>query len=103
MAKATKTWKIGEYSTNGIITVTVNKNIVTVINKEWDYSAGCSRKSNQSNARVLDEHEFDCSFSSAKREISNRLHSYTTSYWADIIEKWIRTKVTIPKESWFGW
>ena len=41
---STKTWKLGENSKGGVITVTTTKKSVLIQAKEWDYSQGSSRK-----------------------------------------------------------
>ena len=48
---ATKTFKIGEYCKGGIITVEIKGKVISVIGKEWDYSKGSRKSSNQSNAK----------------------------------------------------
>ena len=48
---ATKTFKIGEYAKNGVITAITTKNKVTIISKLWDVSAGTNKNSDQSNAK----------------------------------------------------
>jgi hypothetical protein len=40
MAKASKTFKIGEYAKGGVITAEVQGKVVTIIGKEWDTSQG---------------------------------------------------------------
>ena len=97
MAKKTKTWKIGEYAKGGIITVETKGNKVSIINKQWDFSKGTRRSSNQTNADVLDRREYDCDSSSPERDISNFLHELTTSYYSDEILKWIESKVDIKR------
>lgn len=51
MAKKTKTWKIGEYAKGGVITVEIQGNIISIIGKEWDFSKGTKKGSDQSNAK----------------------------------------------------
>ena len=48
---ATKTFKIGEYCKGGVITVETTAKKVAVIAKDWDFSAGSKKGSNQSNAK----------------------------------------------------
>jgi hypothetical protein len=48
---ATKTFKIGEYAKGGIITVEITGKVIVVIGKEWDFSTGSRRSSDQSNAK----------------------------------------------------
>ena len=95
MAKATKTWKIGEYCKGGIITAEVSGKVVTIIGKEWDMSAGTRRSSNQSNAKEWTRLSIDATFNDAYRKASDFLCDLTTSYYADEIIKWIETKVKL--------
>jgi hypothetical protein len=95
MAKANKTWKIGEYCKGGIITVEITGNTVAIIGKEWDYSQGTNRGSNQSNAKEWTRETIDATLNSAYRKASNFLCDLTTSYYADEIIKWIETKVKL--------
>jgi hypothetical protein len=95
---ATKTFKIGEYSKGGIITVETSNNKVTIISKEWDYSKGSTRGSDQSNAKEWNRIEVLASSSNAYRELSNYLIEDTTSYYADEILKWIETKVKLNQD-----
>lgn len=95
---ATKTWKLGEYAQGGIITVTTTPNTVTVIGKQWDMSQGTRRSSNQSNAKEFSRKEFDISHSTngmVQYAIEGELCHLTTSYYADQIMKWIKSKVSL--------
>ena len=92
----TKTWKIGEYCKGGIITAEiVTKNgyeIVYVIGKEWDFSAGSNKGSNQSNAKEfirLMVVPTEWNINEVQRELSDFLHDLTTSYYADQVMEWI--------------
>ena len=93
MAKATHTWKIGEYAKGGIITVEINGDKVAIIGKEWDHSAGTRRSSNQKNAQEFDRETVDVNFNGAERKAVDFLCDLTTSYDADKIMDWIKTKV----------
>ena len=91
---ATKTWKIGERCIGGIITVTIKKEVVAVISKEWDMSAGTKKSSNQSNAKERDRLELDLQTTSAAYiELLHYIGQLTTSYYTDEIITWIRSKV----------
>ena len=95
MAKKAKTWKIGEYAKGGVITVEISKNEIAIIGKDWDYSKGSKKSSDQSGAK-----EFSRKTVSIKegatvnvhREVSNELHDLTTSYYAEQIMDWIESK-----------
>ena len=97
---ATKTFKIGEYCVGGIITVDIDKKDITVINKEWDNSAGYTRKSNQSNATVLST----VRMSKETPNLENRLFMYltelTSSYYTDQIIEWIKSKTELKNTNW---
>lgn len=97
---ATKTWKIGEYAKGGIITVETTKTKVIVIGKEWDYSQGSNRSSNQSNAKEWIRVEIDVKSNGARRKVDTFLNDLTTYYYADEILKWIETKVEFINHYW---
>jgi hypothetical protein len=96
---ATKTFKIGEYCKGGVITVETTSNKVTVIGKEWDMSQGTGRGSNQSKAKEFSRKQFDISHSPSRAEfdMETELYDLTTSYYADQIMKWIKSKVDLSK------
>lgn len=97
MAKATKTWKIGERAKGGVITVEINGKIVSIIGKEWDTSKGYSKASNQSNAKEFTRGTLDSTERDSHWKIDSFLCDLTSSYFADTITKWIETKVTLNK------
>lgn len=97
---ATKTFKIGEYSRGGVITAEVKKNKVTVIFKEWDFSTGSRRSSNQKNAKELYRVEVDVDANNSEQNLMSALYDDTTSYYADMIMKWIKTKVSFKYTCW---
>lgn len=92
---ATKTFKIGEYAKGGIITVETTKTKVSVIGKEWDFSTGSRRSSDQTNAKEFTRLEVNPTDDKAKRTVLEFLQDLTTSYYADEILKWIETKVKL--------
>ena len=94
----TKTFKIGECAKGGIITVNVKGwtgNIVQVIGKEWDFSTGSRRSSDQTNAKEFTRLEVVATDNRAKREVLEFLQDLTTSYYADQIMKWIESKAKL--------
>jgi hypothetical protein len=101
MAKATKTFKIGEYAKGGVITAEVNGKVITVIGKEWDTSTGYKKSSNQSNAKEFTRGTVLANEQDAEWKLSNFLCDLTTSYYADEVVKWIKSKVEIRTE--FGY
>jgi hypothetical protein len=97
---ATKTWKLGEVCQGGIITVVTKGKNVTIIGKEWDYSKGTLRTSDQSNAKEFCRLDVDTEVGDADRRMSEYLNDLTTSYWAGEIMEWIETKIE-PKKKLF--
>jgi hypothetical protein len=97
---ATKTFKIGEYCKGGVITVEATAKKVTIIAKEWDYSQGTNRGSNQSNAKEWNRLEVSTNSNQAERNLSSFLHDLTTSYYTDQILDWIKTKTKFTSEWW---
>jgi len=104
MAKATKTWKIGEYCKGGIITVEINGKQIDVIGKEWDFSAGSKKSSNQSKAKEFTRLTINLVSTFLSADASNKcewfLGDLTTSYYADEIMTWIKTKLKFEKNAW---
>lgn len=98
---ATKTWKLGELSKGGVITVEVTAKKVSVIAKEWDYSKGFSKGSDQSKAKEWNRLEVSTTDSDARSKIDWFLFDVTTSYYADEVMKWIESKVSFKRE--FEW
>jgi len=92
-----KTFKIGEYAKGGVITVEIKGKIVTVIGKEWDFSTGSRKSSDQSNAKEFTRGMVNVEDSNAYRNTLDFLCDLTTSYYADQIMKWIETKVKFNK------
>jgi hypothetical protein len=92
---ATKTWKLGEVSRGGIITVEATSKQVTIIGKEWDFSKGSRRSSDQSNAKEFTRETVNVDSSSAYRTLDNFLCDLTTSYYAGQILDWVKTKTKL--------
>ena len=97
---ASKTFKIGEYAKGGIITVEATAKQVSIITKEWDMTAGTRRGSNQSNAKELYRSDFSPSEDGVERRMSDVLCEETTSYYADKILEWIKSKVKLQRNEW---
>jgi len=98
---AQKTFKIGESCRGGILTAIATKDKVTIIGKEWDYSKGSNKGSNQTNAKEWTRIEVKTSDSNAKRELDNWLFDMTTSYYTDMVLKWVESQTTFKPS--FGW
>ena len=91
---ATKTFKIGESCAGGIITVQTGTDKVTVIQKQWDYSQGSNKGSNQKNAEELDRVEVKGSEGNdARRKVENFLWDITTDYYKSQVMAFIESKV----------
>jgi len=97
MKKKTKTWKIGEYAVGGIITVNIIGKMIQIVNKEWDFSTGSRRSSDQSNAKVLStgtiiNESNPLNEKNVYREVYEYLSSLTTHAYAEKIIEWIESK-----------
>lgn len=101
MAKASKTFKIGEYAKGGVITAEVNGKVITIIGKDWDTSAGYKKSSNQSKAKEFTRGTVIANERDAEQKLFFFLTDLTTAYYSDEIIKWIKTKTKIEPE--FGY
>lgn len=99
---ATKTYKLGEVCRGGVITVNTTKSKVTIIAKEWDFSQGTNKGSNQSNAKEFDRLVVDTSHAMALRKVKEYLEDLSTYYHSQEIVKWIESKTTFSSE-YGGW
>jgi len=95
MAQASKTFKIGEYAKGGIIQVKIQDKVITVIGKEWDYSTGSNKGSDQSNAKEFTRGTVLATENNAYRKLYEFIVDLTTSYYTDEIIKWIQSKVEL--------
>ena len=93
--KATKTFKIGEYCKGGIITAIAEDKQVTVIGKDWDFSKGSNRGSDQSNAKEFTRLEVHLYDGDAYRILYEFLSDLTTHYYAEQVIDWIEAHTTI--------
>ena len=101
MAKAktiTKTWKIGERCQGGIITIEIQGNTIAVIGKEWDFSTGSRKSSDQSNAKEFRRDIVAVDDSGASYKLRDILCDLSTSYHSDELIKWIESKVKLGNE-----
>ena len=98
---AKKTFKIGERCKGGIITIETKGKKVAVIGKDWDFSQGSKKSSNQTNAKEWTRLEVDSTLSGSRRQIDNFLNDLTSSYYADKVMDFIESKVEFPQT--FGW
>jgi hypothetical protein len=96
---ASKTFKIGERARGGIITAETTKNTVILIAKLWDTSAGYTKSSSQVNAKEMHRITVDVNDLEAEWKLFNWASEESTSYHADEILKWVKSKVTLNKNS----
>lgn len=94
---ATKTFKIGEYCKGGVITVEITKKTITVIGKDWDFSTGSRKSSDQSNAKEFTRETVAINDSQANRILTQFLNELTTHYYSEQVMDWIREKANLPK------
>jgi hypothetical protein len=87
--KATKTFIIGESCQGGIITAEVDGVTLTIIGKEYDHT---KKKNQQGNAKEWCRYEFDTTEVNAQLGTFMQLTELTTSYYADQILEWAKTK-----------
>ena len=88
-----KTFKIGEYCKGGVITVEITGKVIVVIGKEWDFSTGSKRSSNQDNAKEFTRGTVLANDREVERKLFMFLTDLTTAYYADEVIKWIKSKV----------
>jgi hypothetical protein len=89
---ATKQFKIGERAVGGIIKVDVTGKAVSLIRIEcldWN-----SKKVVQSGTATTDDPD-------AYRKVDVFLNEITSSYHADKVMEWLKSKASFKKESWF--
>jgi hypothetical protein len=93
---ASKTWKLGEVCNGGIIQVQTKGDNVAIINKQWDYSQGTRKGSNQTNAEEIGRIEFNAMNRGSYMIAFNYLHDLTHSYYAEQVLEWIKEKLENP-------
>jgi len=91
---AKRTWKIGEMCKGGVITTEFKNDKIVVIGKDWDFSAGSKKSSNQSNAKEFTRISFDMNKEMVNFDsIRLFLNNLTSCYYADMILNWIEDKI----------
>jgi hypothetical protein len=95
MGKSSKTFKIGEYCQGGVITVEITGKVIVVIGKEWDYSKGSNKSSDQSGAVEFTRGTIESTDTDSYRKLFMFLTDLTTSYYAEQVIDWIKTKVEL--------
>ncbi len=89
---SSKTFKIGESAKGGVITAIATEKKVTIIAKEWDYSKGTLKSSDQSGAKEFDRIEVQTNVRNADRQLEGFLIDLTTSFYTDQVMTWVKTK-----------
>ena len=92
---ATKTFKIGEYMKGGVCTVEIKGKDITIIAKDWDFKAGSSRNSDQSNAVEFDRFEINATDHTAYRQMYDFLIDLTTHYYTEQVLNYIKENVNL--------
>lgn len=95
MATYTKTFKIGEYCKGGIITVKIVGKVIAVIGKEWDFSKGSRRSSDQSAAKEFIRGSVVSTDPEAYRKLYDFLSDLTTHYYTEQVIGYIKSKVNL--------
>jgi len=95
-----KTFKIGEYAKGGVITAEVSDKRVAIIGKDWDFSQGSNRNSNQSNAKEFTRIQVDISDSEAYNKCYDFLLDLTTPYYSEQVLNWVKEQSSEFKERW---
>jgi hypothetical protein len=86
---ATKQFKIGERAVGGIIKVDVTGKIIQIKCLDW-----FSKNEIRSGTATTDDPD-------AYRKVDVFLNDVTSSYHADKIMEWLKSKASFKKESWF--
>jgi len=93
---AKKTWKIGEYCKGGVLTTEVTNTKILVIGKEWDFSTGSRKSSDQSKAKEFTRLEVQIKktdMSMALDAFDIYLNDLTSHYYAEQVLDWIKSKI----------
>ena len=96
--KFTKTWLLGENCQGGVITIVINGKMIEVQGKEWDFSKGSNKNSDQSNAKIFRRDIVMADNLDSKYNLLDILNDLTSSYYADEICNWIESKVQLKTE-----
>ena len=97
--KKTKTWKLGEICQGGVVTVEITGQKIAVIGKEWDYSKGSNKGSDQSKAQEFTRLEIEAHEFGASRKVLEFLQDLMHSWAADEISKWIEGQVVYTEKT----
>jgi len=86
----TKTFNIGERCKGGVITVEIHGKDIAVIAKDWDFSAGTLKSSNQKNAKEFDRVEVKADDYTAYRQMDEFLNDLTDSFHGEQVLNYIK-------------
>ena len=92
---AKKTFKIGEYCARGVLTVEITGKVILITAKNWDFTTGSRRSSNQSNAEPFSTASVLATEFGCEDKIERYLCSLTTSYYSGKIIEWIKSKIQL--------
>ncbi len=87
----TKFFKIGEYAVGGIIHVSIKGKVIRIAAADWHTS-----KEIMSGTVLSTDGD-------AVRKLTNFLNELTSSYYADKVLDWIKSKVELKAHSYFSW
>lgn len=90
-----KTFNIGEYAKGGVISVEIKGKAVTIIGREWDFSKGSNKNSDQTNSPEFTRETFNADNETVRRELEEFLNDLTTSYYTDQIIEYIESNVKL--------
>ena len=93
--KESKTFNIGEYCQGGVITIEIQGNSILVIGREWDFSKGSTKSSNQSNSKEFTRLVVAVDDGGAYTKLYNFLTELTSHYYTETIIDYIETKVKL--------
>ena len=100
---ASKTFKIGEACIGGVLTAETTAGAITIKIREWDTSAGYSRGSNQSGAKVINTYTVRIQDRDVYMKLHNFISDNATHYWADQVMEWVESKSKLKKQHFYSY
>jgi len=88
-----KTFNIGEYANGGVISVEINGKDIAVIARDWDFSKGSLKTSDQTNAKEFDRIEVKSDDYRAHQKIGEFLGELTSYYYTEQVLNYIKEHV----------
>jgi hypothetical protein len=92
---AKKIFKIGEYAVGGVIEVNIEKKDITIINRDWDFTKGSKKSSDQSQSPELSRININSESPDAYDKLYDYLSELTTHYYSEEIIKYIASNIKI--------